>query len=117
MIELIDLGSYWRTHDGVRVAVIDQCVTGAVIAIHDDGRHFVQDVGIFLRLHRREVTNLATPATGDFDGLFPPPGPYCDARAPNGYACSRAPGHRGDHVAGNGDGSIAVRWPACKRSP
>lgn len=46
------------------------------------------------------------------DGLAVEP-PWCSKRSASGWECTRPPGHEGQHVAGNSQGSVAYsRWPA-----
>ena len=46
------------------------------------------------------------------DGLAIEP-PWCSRRSGSGWACTRPPGHEGQHVAGNSHGDVVYfRWPA-----
>jgi hypothetical protein len=67
-----------------------------------------------------QIESLIQPLVGGFDyeatfGIRPDTvpdltgnGPYCEALHPDGPACTRRPGHKGRHAAGNEEFIVAV---------
>ncbi len=104
----------FENHDLVYLAEKLSCIYGPALQ-GDKGRVLVEAMGLLdpavrtsgqLAAHEVQLQWVRSPWIA---GVSEAP-PWCSSRGSSGYCCTLTEGHKGDHVAGNGDGSVVERW-------